>query len=71
MSVSYHSADKGLVRRHARYVCLACGRIHVEGMLQRDAWGDFLCPHCGSLRVERRATRSEVLRHFLIEYNRY
>lgn len=59
------------MRSHARYVCLACGRIHVEGMLQRDSWGDLVCPHCGSLRVERRATRSEVLRHFLIEYNRY
>jgi len=59
------------MKTQARYECLACGRRYAEGALRRDAWGDLLCPHCGSLRIERRATRGEVLRHFLIEYNRY
>lgn len=59
------------MKHQARYVCLACGRSHAPSELTRDAWGDVICPHCGSLRVERRATRGEVLRHFLIEYNRY
>jgi hypothetical protein len=50
---------------------LACRRSHPERDLRRDGWGDLICPHCASLRVEPRATRGEVLRHFLIEYNRY
>lgn len=53
------------------YICLSCGRGHAERALRRNGWGDLSCPICGSLRVERKIARGEVLRHFLIEYNRY
>jgi len=54
-----------------QFRCLACGMKGDMRAVRVNAWGDALCPRCGSLRVERIPARLELLKNFLIEYNRY
>ncbi len=54
-----------------QYRCQKCGLQSKAQDLRTNAWGDAICPRCGSLRVERKPSRLDLVKNFFIEYNRY
>jgi DNA-directed RNA polymerase subunit RPC12/RpoP len=55
--------------RQGRYVCLSCNEEFPGIRLAPSGMGDYSCPTCGSLRVERLRSRFERLHTFLVRYN--
>jgi len=53
-----------------RYLCQACGGEFPAHAIKPNPRDDYPCPACGSLRLEGIRTWLEVLRTFLIGYNR-